>query len=256
MSVEPTIPRYERIGRQYARTRREDPRLARTIWTALGGARTVVNVGAGTGLYEPRDRHVIAIEPSDVMAVQRPAELAPAIRASAGELPLRDQSVDAAMALLTVHHWDADQERGVRELRRVARDAVVVLTFDPDVSSAMWLMSDYLPEVAALDARIMPPIDQVTRWLGGTTSVAVVPIARDTPDWTLGSFWAHPERVLDPVARDSTSGFARMSAEVVARVVDAVRRDLASGRWDERHGYLRGLDSFDAGLRMVVSRPG
>src|SRR5512142_903641 len=174
MSVEPTIPRYERIGRQYARTRREDPCLARRIRAALGPARTVVNVGAGTGLYEPRDVHVIAIEPSDVMAAQRAPELAPAIRAGAAELPLRDHSVDAAMALLTVHHWDEGQERGVRELRRVARDAVVVLTFDPDVSSAMWLMADYLPEVAALDARIMPHIDVVTRWLGGTTSVDVV----------------------------------------------------------------------------------
>src|SRR5512142_1177561 len=155
MSVEPTIPRYERIGRQYARTRREDPCLARRIRAALGPARTVVNVGAGTGLYEPGDRHVIAIEPSEVMAAQRAPELVPAISASAADLPLRDQSVDAAMALLTIHHWDEDQERGVRELRRVAREAVVVLTFDHNVSGAMWLVADYLPEVAALDATIM-----------------------------------------------------------------------------------------------------
>src|ERR1700761_3515113 len=120
--------RYERIGHGYARLRREDPRIASRITEALGDARTVVNVGAGAGSYEPRDRYVIAIEPSDVMAGQAPPELAPAIRATAGSLPLRDDSVDAAMALITIHHWDAEREAGVRELRRVARDSVVIVT--------------------------------------------------------------------------------------------------------------------------------
>lgn len=247
--------RYERIGRAYAQTRREDPRLARRIHAALGDAVTVVNVGAGTGSYEPRDRHVVAIEPSDVMAAQRPAELVPAIRATAGELPLRDQSVDAAMAVLTIHHWDDEQERGVRELRRVARGPVVILTIDAEVSSRMWLMADYFPEVAALDYRILPPVDLLTEWLGGTARIETVEIPRDTPDWTLMSFWAHPERVLDPVARASTSGFARMPEEVVERVVGAVEDDLCTGAWDRRHGHLRELESFDAGLRLVVSTP-
>jgi len=120
------LARYDSIGHEYARLRREDPRLRALIHGALGAARTIVNVGAGTGSYEPRDRHVIAIEPSDVMAAQRPRELAPAIRASAGELPLRDASVDAAMAILTVHHWDQERERGIHELRRVARGPVVI----------------------------------------------------------------------------------------------------------------------------------
>lgn len=182
-----SVPRYEHIGHGYAHVRREDPRLAARIHAALGDARTVVNVGAGAGSYEPRDRHVIAIEPSDVMAAQRPPDRVPAIRASAGALPLRDRSVDAAMAVLTVHHWDTEREAGVRELRRV------------------------------------------------------------------GAFWAHPERVLDPDARAATSGFARMPAEVVARVVDAVGHDLDSGAWDVRYGGLRGLDSYDAGLRLVIN---
>jgi SAM-dependent methyltransferase len=151
--------RYETIGRSYAATRREDPRIARRIHEALGDARSVVNVGAGTGSYEPVDRYVIAVEPSDVMAEQRPPSRVPAIRASAGELPLRDRSVDAAMAVLTLHHWDDAQERGVRELRRVARDRVVILTYDASVSGRMWLMADYLPEVAALDERIFPSPD-------------------------------------------------------------------------------------------------
>jgi SAM-dependent methyltransferase len=248
--------RYDTIGLGYSVTRREDARIAAAIHGALGAARSVVNVGAGTGSYEPRDRQVVAIEPSDVMAAQRPPELAPALRATARDLPLRDASVDAAMAVLTIHHWDSDQERGVREMRRVARGPVVILTYDQAVSAEMWLVADYLPEVAALDRRIFPDPGLLLEWLGGRGLVEVVPIPRHTPDWMLGSFWAHPERVLDERARNATSGFARMDAAVVARVVAAVGRDLANGTWDERHGHLRGLAAYDAGLRLVVGEAG
>ena len=223
------------------------------IRNALGEARSVVNVGAGTGSYEPDDRYVIAVEPSDVMAAQRPPTIPPALRASAAELPLRDNSVDAAMAVLTIHHWDDELERGIEEMRRVARDTVVILTYDPLVSGEMWLMADYLPEVAELDRRIFPTPQLLVSWLGGRTHIEVVPISRDTPDWMLGSFWAHPERVLDERARNATSGFARTDSSVVQRVVREVRRDLESGAWDERHGQLRKLDAFDAGLRLIVS---
>jgi SAM-dependent methyltransferase len=247
------LARYDTIGRGYSRTRREDPRLRARIHAALADARTVVNVGAGAGSYEPRDRHVIAIEPSDVMAAQRSRELAPAIRASAGRIPLRDGSMDAAMAVLSVHHWDGEREQGIRELRRVARGAVVILTYDAAVSGAMWLMKDYLPEVAALDLRIFPRPQQLAEWLGGGVRIDEIPIPRDTPDWMLGSFWAHPERVLDADARAATSGFARMSPEVVERVVAQVARDLASGLWDERYEHLRSLDELDVGLRLVVA---
>jgi SAM-dependent methyltransferase len=253
MAAEGATPRYDAIGRGYAALRREDPAVAALVAEALGDAWTVVNVGAGPGSYEPRDRHVIAVEPSDVMAAQRPPGLAPAIRAGAGALPLRDASVDAAMAILTVHHWDADREAGVRELRRVARGPVVILTYDAEVSGAMWLMADYLTEVAAMDRAICPPPERLVEWLGGDARVDVVPIARDTPDWTLMSFWAHPERVLDPAARAATSGFARQPPEVVERVVADIGRDLASGAWDARHGHLRALDAYDAGLRLVVA---
>jgi SAM-dependent methyltransferase len=247
--------RYDDIGHGYAATRREDPRLRARIDAALGDARTVVNVGAGTGSYEPADRHVIAIEPSDVMAGQRPAHLAPAIRASAGALPLREGAVDAAMAVLTVHHWDDERERGVRELRRVARGPVVILTYDAEVAAGMWLVRDYLPEVAELDRRIFPAPALLADWLGGRVDVQAIPIPRDTPDWMLGSFWAHPERVLDPAARAATSGFARMDPAVVDRVVAAVSRDLEDGTWDRRHGGLRETAELDAGLRLVVGRP-
>jgi SAM-dependent methyltransferase len=248
-----TDARYDRIGAGYARTRHEDPEVRRRIEAALGDARTIVNVGAGTGSYEPRDRHVIAIEPSDVMAAQRPPDLAPAIRARADDLPLRDDAVDAALAVLTIHHWDAGLERGVRELRRVARGPVVIVTYDPVVSGEMWLMRDYLPEVAAMDRRIFPTLARLAAWLGGPVAIEVLPIPADTPDWTLGSFWAHPERVLDPGARAATSGFARMAPDVVDRVVAAVARDLESGAWDERNGDLRGLAEYDAGMRLVVA---
>jgi len=254
MAAQDATPRYDRIGRGYAALRREDPELKARIEAALGEARTVVNVGAGAGSYEPRERHVVAIEPSDVMAAQRPRTLAPALRGSASELPLRDGAVDAAMAILTIHHWDEHRERGVRELRRVARGPVVIVTYDADVAAEMWLSKDYYPELAALDCGIFPPPAQVASWLGGEVEIATLPLPRDCQDWMLGAFWAHPERVLDADARAATSGFARMDARVVERVVAAVRRDLEDGTWDARHGALRALDEYDAGLRLVVAR--
>jgi SAM-dependent methyltransferase len=245
--------RYDSIGGGYATTRREDPRLAALIDAALGDARTVVNVGAGAGSYEPRDREVVAVEPSDVMIAQRDLSRAPAIRGGAYPLPFPDRSFDGAMAVLTIHHWEEDQERGVKELRRVARGPVVILTYDAEIASRMWLIADYFPEVAELDRRTFPPIEVLAGWLGGAVDVQEVPITRDTPDWHLGSFWAHPERVLDAQARTATSGFARMQPDVVDRIVDAVERDLRDGTWDARHGDLRELDEYDVGLRLVVS---
>jgi SAM-dependent methyltransferase len=248
--------RYERIGHGYARLRREDLRFLERINAALGGARTVVNVGAGAGSYEPRDRYVIAIEPSDVMAAQRPADRPPAIRATAGALPLRDASVDAAMAILTVHHWDDEREAGVRELRRAASGPVAILTYVPEVSNEMWLVKDYLPEVGEMDRRIFPATEQLAAWLGGEVRVETLPVHRDSPDWMFGSFWAHPERVLDRDARNATSGFARTPTDAVDRMVVALERDLDSGEWDRRHGHLRQLDELDVGLRLVVGTPG
>jgi SAM-dependent methyltransferase len=247
--------RYDRIGAGYARFRREDARIRARIVASLGDARTVVNVGAGAGSYEPDDRYVIAVEPSDTMAAQRPREKAPAIIASAGNLPLRDGSVDAAMAILTLHHWDDERERGVRQLRRVARGPVVILTYDPRVSTAMWLFDGYLPELAALDRQIFPLPETLAAWLGGRVSVEPVPIARDCSDWMLGSYWAHPERALDADARRATSGFARAPEPVVQRAIAALARDLADGTWERRHGWLRALDEYDAGLRLVVALP-
>jgi SAM-dependent methyltransferase len=246
--------RYEAIGHDYARYRREDPRIRERIRAALGDARTVVNVGAGAGSYEPSELYVIAIEPSDVMAAQRPSTRVPAIRAGADSIPLRDKSVDASMAVLTLHHWDEAQERGVRELARVARERVVILTYDVEVSNSMWPMAEYLPEIAELDSATFPPPNQIASWLGGSVDVEAVPLSRDTPDWMLGSYWAHPERVLDESARAATSGFARLAVEVVERAVEAVRRDLEDGSWDARHGELRAIEEYDVGLRLLTAR--
>jgi SAM-dependent methyltransferase len=247
--------RYDAIGGEYAVTRREHTRLAALIREALGDATTVVNVGAGAGSYEPEDRQVVAVEPSEVMIEQRPPRRAPAIRSGAYPLPFPDGRFDAAMAILTIHHWDEDQERGVKELRRVATGPVVILTYDVDVAAQMWLIADYFPEVAELDRQVFPSIETLAGWLGGEVDVQEVPIPRDTPDWHLGSFWAHPERVLDARARSATSGFARMPAAVVARIEQAVERDLSDGSWDSRHGQLRDLDEYDVGMRLVVSPP-
>lgn len=248
------VARYDAIGTTYAQTRREDPRIAARLHAALGDSRTVVNVGAGAGSYEPADRHVIAIEPSAVMIAQRGPDRVPAIVGTAGRLPLLDDAVDAAMAMITIHHWDAEREAGVRELRRVARGPVVIFTFDPRVSREMWLPRDYLPEVAALDDEIMVPPEAIAEWLGGDVAIEAVPIHRDTPDRMMGAFWSHPEWVLDETVRNGTSGFARMPQDVVGRVVADVRRDLENGTWDARNSALRDLEAYDAGLRLIVAR--
>ena len=252
----PGQPLYNDIGHGYAHYRREDPTLRARIHEALGDAQTVLNVGAGAGSYEPLDRYVLAVEPSKVMATQRRTSC-PAIRASAHDLPLHDQSIDATMSVLSLHHWkDAHgqdaREAGVRELRRVTRGPVVIITYDAEVSARMWLMADYFPEVAKLDREVFPDPAQVAQWLGGA-HVEPVPIRADSPDWNLGSYWAHPERVLDEAARNATSGFARQPPSVVERVVSAVRSDLDSGAWDSKHGHLRGLTDLDVGLRLVLA---
>lgn len=245
--------RYETIGHGYAETRREDPQLRQRIERSLTSCRSVLNVGAGAGSYEPLDRQVIAMEPSDAMAAQRPADLVPALRIPAGPLPMRDRSVDGSMAVLTVHHWGAQQETGIRELRRVTRGPVVVVTYDMSVAVEMWLYRQYFPEAAERDLATFPPVDALVDWLGGDVTVEPVPVARTTPDWTFGSFWAHPERVLDSAARRGTSAFALADAGVVDRVVDAVERDLADGTWDRLNGRLRSLTEYDVGLRLIVA---
>lgn len=243
--------RYDAIGRGYADYRRSDLRIAAAVHGALGDARTVVNVGAGTGSYEPTDRPVIPIEPSTAMALQRPPALPPAVIGVAESLPLADGTADAAMAVLTMHHW-ADIRRGLAELVRVARRRIVLLTIDPEVEAEMWLFQDYLPDVLAQDRLDFPTLEQLTTALG-PTRVIDVPVPHDCTDGFLLAFWSRPEAVLDPAARAATSGFARMDDTRETSAVARLDRDLSSGAWDRAHGHLRTLPALDVGLRLTVT---
>ena len=162
---------YDTIGATYTVTRRTEQRIAARIWAALGDARTVLNVGAGTGSYEPPDRHVLAVEPSALMRSQRPVDAAPCLAGFAESLPFDDQSFDAAMAFSTVHHWQ-DPIAGLREMRRVAR-RVVVFTFDASDPSQFWLTRDYLPEFADLLAG-RPSVTEQARAIGARMEPALI----------------------------------------------------------------------------------
>ena len=244
---------YRAHGQGYARQRRTDPRLEAWVHAALGDARTVLNVGAGAGSYEPLDRHVIAIEPAAAMRAQRPAHLAPAIDAAAERLPLDDASVDAAMALVTVHQW-RELAQGLRELRRVARGPVVVLTFDPDALDRWWL-AEYAPEMFAVERRRFPPVAALVDGLGGECEVSALPIPADCVDGFSEAFYARPEAFLDPAVRRSQSAWSFVPADVQARLVERLGADLASGAWERRHGHWRALPAFEGSLRGIVSRP-
>jgi SAM-dependent methyltransferase len=246
------VSEYDASRAAYTATRRPDPRIAAAIERALGDARTVANVGAGAGSYESPDREVIAIEPSATMRAQRPEGAPDAIDARAEALPLEDASVDAATAILTVHHW-SDPLAGLRELRRIARGPVVVLTFDPAAAEALWLVRDYLPELAAVDRARFPTIDATVQALGGPTTVDRVPIPHDCRDGFLGAYWRRPERYLEPAVRPGISTFGELDEAVLERGLRRLRNDLDSGAWRRRYGGLLPLEELDIGYRLVVS---
>jgi SAM-dependent methyltransferase len=241
---------YDRIGVGYSAYRRPDPRIAARIADALGPARSLVNVGAGAGSYEPADRVVAAVEPSAEMVRQRPPSAAPAVRASAGRLPFRARAFDAALAVLTIHHWP-DWRAGVAEMRRVARGRVVILTWDPD-HPGFWLVQDYFPEILRIDRVILPRLAEIERVLGPCT-VRPVPIPADCSDGFLGAYWRRPEAYLDAGARGAISTFARV------RSLDAglarLRADLADGTWHRRHAALLAMPEIDIGYRLVIADP-
>jgi SAM-dependent methyltransferase len=245
MSSMPAI--YDQIGQGYRRHRQPDPRIAAQVGDALGDARTLVNVGAGAGSYEPMDREVVAVEPSATMIAQRPQGAARVIQASAESLPFADGSFDAAMAILTIHHWN-DRPRGLAELRRVARHRVVILTHLPD-AAPFWLTDDYVPEITAMDRGIFPPIAEIESVLG-PARVTPVPVPHDCVDGFLGAYWRRPEAYLDPTIRASISGFAKLPS--TSQGIERLRADLASGEWERRNGSLRRLESVDLGYRLVV----
>jgi SAM-dependent methyltransferase len=240
---------YDEIGRDYGEHRRPDPRLATAIWDALGEARSVINVGAGAGSYEPSDRDVLAIEPSAVMIAQRRRGAARALQAAAESLPVDDMSFDAAMAVLTMQHW-TDVEQGLAELCRVARRRIVVVTMDVDKLRELWLIRDYIPEMLPGHAAAFPSISWLAQALPNV-SVSELAVPRDCTDRFMAALWASPEAYLDARIRGATSAWHQVPHHVVDRALARLRRDLASGRWDERYGALRDASTLDVGLRIV-----
>jgi SAM-dependent methyltransferase len=242
---------YDTIGTTYTLTRSTEPRIAAKVWAALGDARTVVNVGAGSGSYEPLNRDVIAVEPSALMRSLRPAAAAPSVAATAERLPFRDQSFDAAMAVSTIHHWQ-DPIAGLREMRRVAR-RVVVFTHDTTGAGWLqrfWLTRDYLPEVAELVVG-RPSLTELARAIGARTEPVLIPW--DCADGFFEAYWRRPEAYLDEDVRRGVSVWARVGPDAERRAVRDLRRDLASGRWAERNSDLIALDAAELGLRLLVA---
>ena len=242
---------YDKIGIGYAQHRRPDDRIATQIRQALGSARSVLNVGAGTGSYEPVDRVVVAVEPSVEMIRQRPRNSAPVVRAVADRLPFPDAQFDAALALLTIHHWP-DWRQGLRELQRVARARVVMLTWDPE-HPGFWLVRDYFPEILHVDRQIFPALSAMEEILG-VVDVRHVPIPANCSDGFLGAYWRRPEMYLDAGARQAISAFAKLKS--LDRGLERLRTDLANGRWEHRHQSLLSRSELDVGYRLVVASGG
>ncbi|HEY1315789.1 MAG TPA: class I SAM-dependent methyltransferase [Gaiella sp.] len=240
---------YDAIGTTYTVTRRTEPRIAAQLWAALGDARTVLNVGAGTGSYEPPDREVTAVEPSAVMRAQRPEGAARCVAASAESLPFEDQSFDAAMAFATVHHWQ-DPIAGLREMQRVARRVVVFTceTTDRSWRRRFWLTRDYLHEVATSRVGLAT---ELARVIGARMEPVLVPW--DCADGFFEAYWRRPEAYLDERVRRGVSVWSSVGSEVEQRVVQSLREDLASGGWAERNRDVLGLEAAELGLRLLVA---
>ncbi|MFD5321600.1 class I SAM-dependent methyltransferase [Streptomyces sp. NPDC127098] len=244
---------YGTIGTGYAGYRRPDPRIAAAIERALGDAVTVVNVGAGAGSYESTDRQVTPVEPSRTMRDQRPAHRAPAVAATAEELPFPDRAFDAAMTTFSVHQW-SDLAAGLRELRRVTRGPVAVLTCDPALVRDFWLY-EYAPAVLDAEARRYPAPRRIAELLGGQATVEPVPIPLDCVDGFNEAYYGRPERLLEPGARQACSAWSFVEPALAEEYVARLRHDLETGRWDERFGALRRQPTYDGSLVLVRAVP-
>jgi SAM-dependent methyltransferase len=242
---------YDSIGRGYSGYRQADSRIQAEILSALGDVKSVINVGAGTGSYEPSDRSVTAIEPAMTMIRQRGRDTAPVAQATAEQLPFADKSFDAALAILTIHHWN-DWRSGVREMLRVATQRIVILTYDPDSTSVFWLVNEYFPEIAAIDRAAFPPIGDLSKELGNT-GIRALPVPHDCTDGVLGAYWRRPHAYLDTNVRRAISTFAKITNE--AEGLEKLQRDLQSGKWELRHSDLRSRNTFDLGYRLIVATP-
>ncbi len=244
---------YSTLAVDYADVRRPDPRIGAQLAAALGDARKVINVGAGTGSYEPTDRHVVAIEPATEMRARRAPGLAPAIDARAEEIPFDDDAFDAALAVFTVHHWP-DLEAGLGELRRVTRGPVVVMTADPDALADLWV-AEYSPEFHATERRRYPAPGRIAAALGGKLEVRPLRIPLDCTDGFADAFYGRPEAMLEPAVRRAQSAWSFVDDAAQSRFVERLRADLESGAWDNRFGALRRTPEFVGSIRILVSSP-
>lgn len=242
---------YDRTGQTYAQTRQPDPRIAAAINQALSGIDTVANIGAGTGSYEPAGT-VIAIEPSRVMIAQRPAGAAPAVQAIAEQLPIRSSAVDAALGVLTVHHW-SDLNQGIAEMLRIARRRVVLLTWDHTIFRRFWLLRDYLPAAARTDADLAVRMSQLTSLLGDVTTIPVL-VPHDCTDGFGGAYWRRPHAYLDPTVQAGMSLFAMTPKPALQQGLARLSADLESGRWDRDHKNLLGAQQLDLGYRLLIAQ--
>jgi SAM-dependent methyltransferase len=242
---------YDRMGIGYSAVRRPEPRIMAQLEAALGDAASVLNVGAGTGSYEPAGREVTALEPSRTMIEQRPADAAPVVEGVAEHLPFADDSFDAAMAIITVHHWD-DARAGLAEMVRVARRRVLIVTFTPTPPTELWMARDYFPRILDFHARVMLPIDELTAMLPAA-SVEPVPIPSRCTDGFWLAIWDRPEMHLDPDVRRASSSWHHMAQDEIESGLARLSADLESGRWDERNGRLRTQAELDVGLRLLTS---
>lgn len=244
---------YGVIGVNYTNYRQPEPFFASRIAEALGAARSVLNVGAGAGSYEPINRTVTALEPSAAMRAQRPAHLATAIDGVAESLPFADHSFDASMATFSVHQWK-DLRAGLTEMRRVTRGPVLILTCDPAALDRFWL-NDYAPEAISTEARRYPPMRAIVDGLAGQVDVQSMPIPLSCVDGFSEAYYGRPERLLEAGARRANSAWSFVEPSVGPRFVEHLGRDLADGTWDGKHGHLRTQPFFDGSLRLLVGRP-
>jgi SAM-dependent methyltransferase len=243
---------YDTVGRTYRATRQADPRVAAQIGQALADSGSVVNIGAGAGSYEPAET-IAAIEPSQIMIDQRPPGAAAAIRAAAEHVPLRDNCTDAALAVLTVHHW-ADLAAGIAEMRRIARYRLVLLTWDADViGQKFWLLSEYLPEARAADAALAVPVQRLTSLLADPV-MTPVPVPHDCTDGFGAAFWRRPYAYLDPAVRAGMSLFTKTGPSMIEAGLARLAADLRSGRWQREHAGLLELTQLDVGYRLITAR--
>lgn len=254
MKIENPAFDYDKLGQKYSGHRQTDPRIAEYVTKALSGAKTILNVGAGAGSYEPSDRYVVAIEPSIVMRSQRMINgKTPAIIAKADNLPFDDNSFDASMAMVTVHHWP-DIDKGLKELRRVTKHQVVIMTFDPNALDNFW-NAHYFPELIEVEKARYPTIDFIQKSLGGNCELIPIPVPLDCIDGFQEAFYGRPEAFLKKEVRASQSAWGFLPTGVEDKMVKALEDDLKSGEWDKKYGHFRSEPTFTCALQLIISRP-